>query len=94
MVARELYEGAHEANLENGLRILVEEVPQSSSVSVGVWVRSGSRDDPSGAPGISHFIEHLAFKGTARRDAVSISRDIDAVHADCLAATLEVVAAC
>ncbi len=87
MVARELYEGAHEAVLENGLRVLVEEVPQSRSVSVGLWVRAGSRDDPPDAPGIAHFIEHLAFKGTARRDADRISREIDAVGGHLNAAT-------
>jgi len=87
LVTRELYEGAHEAELENGLRILVEEVPQSRSVSVGLWVRAGSRDDPSDAPGIAHFIEHLAFKGTARRDAARISREIDAVGGHLNAAT-------
>ena len=87
MVARELYEGAHEAELKNGLRVLVEEVPQSRSVSVGLWVRAGSRDDPPNAPGIAHFIEHLAFKGTARRDADRISREIDAAGGHLNAAT-------
>jgi predicted Zn-dependent peptidase len=87
LVARELYEGAHEAELENGLRILVEEVPLSRSVSVGLWVRAGSRDDPPDAPGIAHFIEHLAFKGTARRDANRISREIDEVGGHLNAAT-------
>jgi len=87
LVARELYEGAHEAKLENGLRILVEEVPQSRSVSVGLWVRAGSRDDPPDAPGIAHFIEHLAFKGTVHRSAEAISREIDAVGGHLNAAT-------
>lgn len=87
MVTRGLYEGAYEAKLENGLRILVEEVPQSRSVSVGIWVRAGSRDDPPDAPGIAHFIEHLTFKGTARRNADAISREIDAVGGHLNAAT-------
>ena len=87
MVTRELYEGAHEAKLANGLRILVEEVPQSRSVSVGIWVRVGSRDDPPAVPGVSHLIEHLAFKGTARRDADVISREMDAVGGHLNAAT-------
>jgi predicted Zn-dependent peptidase len=86
-VTRRLYEGAYEAKLKNGLRILVEEVPQSRSVSVGIWVRAGSRDDPADAPGISHFIEHLAFKGTLHRDADAISREIDAVGGHLNAAT-------
>jgi predicted Zn-dependent peptidase len=87
LVTRGLYEGAYEAKLENGLRILVEEVPQSRSVSVGIWVRAGSRDDPHDALGIAHFIEHLAFKGTTRRDAGAISREIDAVGGHLNAAT-------
>ena len=87
MVARRLYEGAYEAKLGNGLRILVEEVPQSRSVSVGIWVRAGSRDDPHDALGIAHFIEHLAFKGTTRRNADAISREIDAVGGHLNAAT-------
>ena len=87
MVARELYPGAHDATLENGLRILVEEVPQSRSVSVGVWIRCGSRDDPADVPGIAHLIEHLAFKGTERWTADGISREIDAVGGHLNAAT-------
>ena len=87
MVARELYPGVHDATLENGLRILVEEVPQSRSVSVGIWIRCGSRDDPRDVPGIAHLIEHLAFKGTDRRTADEISREIDAVGGHLNAAT-------
>ena len=87
MVARRLYEGAYEAKLDSGLRILVEEVPHSRSVSVGIWVRAGSRDDPPDAPGMAHFIEHLAFKGTARRNADAISREIDVVGGHLNAAT-------
>jgi predicted Zn-dependent peptidase len=87
LVAHELYEGAYEATLDNGLRILVEEVPQSRSVSVGVWVRAGSRDDSPGLSGIAHLIEHLAFKGTSQRDADAISREIDAVGGHLNAAT-------
>ena len=86
-MTRGLYEGVYEAELDNGLRILVEEVPQSRSVSVGIWVRAGSRDDPHDAPGIAHLIEHLAFKGTARRNADAISREIDAVGGHLNAAT-------
>ena len=84
---RELYEGAFEGETDSGLRILVEEVPQSRSVSLGIWIRSGSRDDPEAAPGIAHFIEHLAFKGTASRDAAQISREIDGVGGNLNAAT-------
>ena len=82
-----LYEGVCQATLENGLRILVNEVPQSRSVSVGIWVRVGSRDDPVDGSGLAHFIEHLAFKGTAMRDAAAISEEIDAVGGHLNAAT-------
>jgi len=87
LVTRRLYARAHEVQLEDGLRILIEEVPQSRSVSVGLWVRAGSRDDPPDVPGISHFIEHLVFKGTMQRSAAQISREIDAVGGHLNAAT-------
>lgn len=87
MVVEPVYEGAFQATLGNGLRILVNEVPQSRSISVGVWVRVGSRDDPETCPGLAHFVEHLAFKGTATRDAAMISEQIDAVGGHLNAAT-------
>jgi predicted Zn-dependent peptidase len=87
LVVESLYEGAYEATLENGLRILVNEVPQSRSTSVGVWVRVGSRDDPEAWPGLAHFLEHMAFKGTETRDASMISEQIDAVGGHLNAAT-------
>lgn len=74
-----LYHGVFSATLESGLRILVEEVPSSRSASVGLWINAGSRDDPQSAPGSAHFLEHLMFKGTPSRDAVTISREIDAL---------------
>ncbi len=73
------YPGAHAALLEDGLRVLVEEVPSSRSASAGVWVRVGSRDDPDSRPGLTHFLEHLLFKGTSTLDAAAISRAIDAI---------------
>jgi len=87
MLVRELYVNAYEATLDNGLRILVEEVPQSRSVSTGVWIRAGSRDDPENQSGLAHFIEHLAFKGSPTRDAQAISHEIDAVGGHLNAAT-------
>jgi len=87
MTERTLYPGAYEVGLDNGLRIFVEEVPQSRSVSAGVWIRAGSRDDPPQFPGIAHFVEHLAFKGSATRDARAISHQIDAVGGHLNAAT-------
>ena len=87
MLVRELYANAFEATLDNGLRILVEEVPQSRSISSGIWIRAGSRDDPENQSGLAHFIEHLAFKGSPTRDAQTISHEIDAVGGHLNAAT-------
>ena len=87
MTVRKLYTNAFESTLDNGLRILVEEVPQSRSVSAGVWVRAGSREDPATQSGLAHFIEHLAFKGSPTRDAQQISHEIDAVGGHLNAAT-------
>ena len=87
MTVRRLYANAFEATLDNGLRILVEEVPQSRSVSAGVWIRAGSREDPESQSGLAHFIEHLAFKGSPTRDAQTISHEIDAVGGHLNAAT-------
>src|SRR5437762_13047671 len=65
--------------LPNGLRILTEPVPGVRSVSVGIWVDVGSRDEAPALAGASHFLEHLLFKGTERRSALDISAEIEAV---------------
>ena len=65
--------------LPNGLRILTEAVPAMRSVSFGIWVGVGSRDEAPGLSGVSHFLEHLLFKGTKRRSALDISAQIEAV---------------
>ncbi len=65
--------------LPNGLRILTEAVPAMRSVSFGVWVGVGSRDERPRLGGVSHFLEHLLFKGTKRRTALEISAAIEAV---------------
>jgi predicted Zn-dependent peptidase len=79
VVGTTLYAGTRSVRLENGLRIFVEEVPQSRSVSAGVWINVGSRDDPAHAPGLTHFLEHLMFKGTTTRSALRVSQEIDSV---------------
>jgi len=79
VVVETLYEGMRSVKLSNGLRILVEEVPQSRSVSVSVWVNAGSRDDPEPFRGLAHLVEHLIFKGTVTRTGLGISQAIDAV---------------
>lgn len=79
MKASLLYEGLSGAILDNGMRVLVEEVPHSRSVSAGLWARVGSRDDPPSQSGMAHFIEHMLFKGTPSRSAREISHQIDAL---------------
>ena len=63
----------------NGLVVITEPMEHVHSVSVGIWLRSGSRCEPAGVNGISHFIEHMVFKGTARRTAEDIAREVDSV---------------
>lgn len=65
--------------LDNGIRILSEEMPNARSVSLGIWVENGSRHEPRHQNGISHFIEHLLFKGTERRSAAHIAEEMDSV---------------
>jgi predicted Zn-dependent peptidase len=65
--------------LDNGIRILSEERPGSRSVSLGIWVENGSRHESQQQSGISHFIEHLLFKGTKRRSATRIAEEMDSV---------------
>jgi len=65
--------------LPNGLRILTEDIPTMRSVSFGVWVGVGSRDEAPQLSGVSHFLEHLLFKGTHKRTALDISSAIEAV---------------
>lgn len=65
--------------LDNGIRVLSEKVPGCHSVSLGVWVNNGSRHEPGDLNGISHYIEHMLFKGTDRRSAQDIAREVDSV---------------
>ncbi len=63
--------------LDNGTRVVTERIPTLKSVTVGIWVNTGSRDEQLSQAGYSHFIEHMFFKGTGRRSAAEISREID-----------------
>lgn len=63
--------------LENGIRVVTEHIPYVRSVTIGFWVRSGSRDEDATNNGISHLIEHLLFKGTTTRTARDIAEQID-----------------
>lgn len=65
--------------LDNGVRVVTERMPSAKSVTVGIWVNVGSRDEEKGEEGFSHFIEHMFFKGTRTRSAMQISREIDAL---------------
>jgi len=65
--------------LQNGLVVITEPMEHVHSVSVGIWLRSGSRREPADLNGISHFIEHMVFKGTRRRTAEDIAREVDRV---------------
>ena len=68
-------------NLSNGIRVVMEEMPAAWSVSVGIWVKAGAVDETEKNRGISHFIEHMMFKGTKNRDARRIAADIDRLGA-------------
>ncbi|MGD0231780.1 MAG: pitrilysin family protein [Syntrophorhabdales bacterium] len=65
--------------LDNGIRVVTESLPYFPTVSFGVWWKTGSRHENEENSGISHFIEHMLFKGTERRTAHDIAREIDAV---------------
>ena len=65
--------------LANGVRVITEAMPHVRSVSVGVWINAGSRSETPEQNGISHFIEHMLFKGTTRRTAEDIARSVDSI---------------
>ena len=66
--------------LDNGLRIISSSRPETETVSVGVWVNTGSAYEKVDNNGISHFLEHMAFKGTTTRSALEISESIQATY--------------
>ncbi len=68
--------------LDSGLTVATERVPGTLSVATGVWVGVGARDEPAATSGVSHFLEHLLFKGTPRRSAIDISRTVDRCGGD------------
>src|SRR5512133_3976116 len=65
--------------LPNGLTVITEEMQHIRSISVGIWVKTGSRDEDPEWNGISHFIEHMVFKGTKHRSAEDIARQVDSI---------------
>ncbi len=65
--------------LKNGVRILTKKMPYARSVTLGVWVNVGARDETAAESGTSHFIEHMIFKGTQKRTAFEIAKEFDAI---------------
>ncbi|MDM8543179.1 pitrilysin family protein [Desulfococcaceae bacterium HSG7] len=65
--------------LGNGIRILTKKMPYMRSVSMGIWVDAGARDESADESGLSHFIEHMLFKGTHKRNAFQIAKEFDAI---------------
>ncbi len=78
-IIEEAYPVFQKTTLANGVRVLTETIPSVRSVSVGVWIATGSRDEAPSEAGISHFIEHMVFKGTARRRMHHIAQRLEAV---------------
>lgn len=68
-----------EFTLSNGLRVIAEKIPHFRSVSVGLWIGTGSMLETRGENGLSHFIEHMLFKGTQQRSAMQIAEEMDAI---------------
>jgi predicted Zn-dependent peptidase len=79
----------YQHTLRNGLQIIGEHSPQARSAAVGFFVRTGSRDESPEVCGVSHFLEHMAFKGSARRTTADVNRDFDRIGADYNAFTSE-----
>ncbi len=73
----ELFPGCYRKELANDLEVIGQEEPQSKSVSLGLWFKSGSRDERPKENGITHLIEHLLFRGTENRNAYRITSDVD-----------------
>jgi len=69
----------HRHVLPNGLTVITEQMSHIRSVSIGIWLKTGSRDEESEWNGISHFIEHMVFKGTETRSAEAIARQVDSI---------------
>jgi predicted Zn-dependent peptidase len=75
------------SELDSGERLITERVPSVRSVSLGFWIAAGSRDEPEGKAGVTHFIEHLLFKGTRAYDAQRVAEVFDEMGGELNAAT-------
>jgi len=69
----------HREVLPNGLTVITEQMEHIRSISIGIWIKTGSRDEDPQWNGISHFIEHMVFKGTKNRSAEQIARQVDSI---------------
>ncbi len=78
--------------LPSGITLITETMTDRRTVALGVWVRNGARDEPPERLGISHFIEHMMFKGTERRDARAIAQSLESLggHLDAFTAREQV----
>ena len=79
--------GVEVSRLSNGLTVATETLPSIESVALGVWVKSGARNEREDEHGMAHLLEHMAFKGTTRRSAFQIASDIEDVGGEINAAT-------
>ena len=79
----------HSHVLANGLQIIGETGPSARSVALGFFVRTGARDETPEVSGVTHFLEHMVFKGTPRRTALDVNRDFDRIGAHYNAFTSE-----
>ena len=70
------------ATLPNGLTLIAETQPEAHTAAVGFFVKTGARDETPALMGVSHFLEHMMFKGTARRTADDVNREFDELGAD------------
>src|SRR5690606_41331597 len=95
---RGLYDGPHarlrdsrvtlrSTTLPNGMIVLTDDMPHLESASLGIWVKAGSRSETEAEHGISHMLEHMAFKGTNTRNALQIAQAIENVGGELDAAT-------
>ncbi len=80
-------DGARVTRLANGLTVVTQAMPGLATAALGVWVGAGSRHEAEGEHGLAHLLEHMAFKGTARRSARAIAEEMEAVGGDLNAAT-------
>ena len=67
------------SKLGNGLKIATRSMPHATTLSIGIWVNAGARDEQDDEQGIAHMLEHMAFKGTKRRDAQAIATEVENV---------------